>query len=141
MYSFNTGFNGVIDHCVCDAASFQDFQSLIRLATQIFKLPKFDGLRWARLGARRLQSCALSIIAESALECAAIVFIFFHHTKWTTHNAVRAAVANIRLNVDSSKLHPHDRARGASFKTAGYFAMLANVRREAPRRQLFCGVA
>src|SRR5579864_1527482 len=141
MYSFNTGINRIIDYCVSNAARFQHFHSLICLAPQIFKLPEFDRFRWARLGAGWLQSCALSIRAKGALECAPIGFIFFHHAKRTTHNTVGAAVAYVRLNEDSSKLHPHDCARGACFQTAGHFAMLADVRRETPCRQLLCGVA
>src|SRR5689334_19544779 len=141
MYSFNTAFNRIIDHCVSNAASFQHFQSLIRLTAQIFKLPKLNRLGWTRLGACRLQSCTLPIRAESTLECASIVFILLDNTKRATHNAVRAAVAYIWLNEDGPKFHTHDRARRACFQAAGHLAMLADIRREAPRRQLVWRVA
>src|SRR6185437_10909225 len=140
MYSFNTGFNRIVDHCVGNAACFQHFQSLIGFASQIFEQPKFDGLCWARLGAGRLQSRALSIRTESTLESAAIGFIFFHHAKGTTHNTVGATIADIRLNENRSKLHAYDCAGGTCFKAASYFAMLADVGRKAPCRQLLGGV-
>src|SRR6185312_17112596 len=140
MYSFNTGFNRIVDHCVGNAACFQYSQSLIGFAPQIFELPKLDGFRWARLGAGRLQSRALSIRTESTLERAAIGFIFFHYTKGTSNNTVGAAIAYVRLNENRSKLHAYDCAGGTCFKAASYFAMLADIGRKAPCRQLLGGV-
>src|SRR4051812_23666629 len=141
MYSFNTGFSWIVNHCIGNATRFQYFQSLICLAAQIFKLSKLYGLRWARLSACWLQSCALPIRAESTLERASISFILFHHAKGTTNNAISAAIAYIRLNEHRPKFHAYDCASGTRFQAAGHFAMLADVRRKAPRRQLLCGIA
>src|ERR1041385_1919716 len=134
MYSFNTGLCWIVDHGIGDPARFQHFKSCVSFFSERIKLTEFDRLRWTCFGARRLQARALPVRAEGTLECPAIGLILFPYAKGTAHNKIRTAVADIRLYVNCAKLHAHDCACRACFQAARHFAMLADVRREAPRR-------
>src|SRR5207244_7507309 len=46
------------------------------------------------------------------------------------------AVADVGLHVNAAELRPDDRAGGTRLETAGVLAVLADIRRELPRRML-----
>src|SRR6476646_12107685 len=141
MYPLHTAFLRIVNHRIRDTARFQHFKSYFGFFPEGIELAEFDRLRRTGFGARRLQSCALPVRAESTFECTAVGFILFHHAKGTTHNTIGTAVTYVRLNEDRPKLHAHDCAGGACFQAACHFAMLADVGREAPCRQLVWRVA
>src|SRR5215831_11272035 len=141
MYPFHTAFLRIVNHRILDAPGFQDFKSCFSFLSERIKFAEFDRLRWTSFGARRFQSCALPVRAESTLECPAVRLILFHHAKGTAHNTVGTAVANIRLDENRAKFHAYDCACGTRFQAACHFTMLADVRREAPGRQLVRSVA
>ena len=95
-----------------------------------------NGLSWACLCAGRLQSNLLPVIAKCAFEGAAILLIFCHDSEGTGHDAIGAAVADVRLHEYSAEFSANDRSGGASLKATRFFTVLADVRRKSPRSLL-----
>ena len=95
-----------------------------------------NGLSWACLCAGRLQSSLLPVIAKCAFERAAILLIFCHDSEGTGHDAIGAAVADIRLHEYSAEFSANDGSGGASLKAARFFTVLADVGRKSPRSLL-----
>ena len=75
----------------------------------------------------------LPVVAERALERAAIVRPPVDDAERTADDAVAAAVADVGLDVDAAELGADDRAGRARLETAGVLAVLADVGRELPR--------
>src|SRR3954454_16421660 len=103
---------------------------------QLLDITKLDRLRMASFCAGRNQSCFLPVVAECAFKRTAIVWILLHHSERAGNDAVSTAVANVRLDENTAEFGTDDSTGRASFKTTGYFAMLANVRGKAPGRHV-----
>src|SRR2546430_17023642 len=86
-----------------------------RFFSETFSPPEFHRPGCERLGTGGNQSPFLPVIAEGALEGAPIIAILINYSKRTRHHAIPAAVADIRLNVNSAKLGAHNCAGWASF--------------------------
>src|SRR5438067_11105925 len=97
------------------SASVQLRNALARFIAENFDLPEFYRLGWTRLGTGGNQSHFLPVIAEGALEGAPVIAILINYSKRAGHHAISAAIADIRLNVNSAKLGAHNCAGWASF--------------------------
>jgi hypothetical protein len=79
----------------------QIFHALSRMCAQIIEPPENNRFSWADFGACGNESAFLSIVAESALECATGVGQrrrpAIDHAERTRDDAIAAAVANIIL--------------------------------------------
>lgn len=136
MNAFYAGVHRIVDHSVINSARVQFLKALICLRMQLFQVAELNRLCGTGVSTGWLESGHLAVSAEGAFEGATVVLILLDHSERATDNAVSAAIANVGLNEDSAELHAHDGASGASFQTAGDLAMLADVGREAPGRQL-----
>src|SRR6185295_17052387 len=96
-------------------------------AAQVVELAEQDRVRRARLRARRRLALALAVVAERALERAAVVGPPVDHAERTADDAVAATVADIWLHVDRCQLGAHDRPGRARLEAAGVLAVLADV--------------
>jgi hypothetical protein len=109
---------------------FERLHPAFRFSGQFIKEAELNGFRRTGFCTGRLESGPLPVGTKGALESPPIIYIALDHSKGTTHNAIRATIANIGLNVNGAKLHAHDRASGARFKTPRNFAMLTNIGRK-----------
>src|SRR4029077_2960060 len=115
--------------------------TLIRTGAQIIEASEDNRFGWTNFRASRCEAALLSIVTESAFECAARVRQRrrspINHPKRTRHDAVAAAIADIVLHQDRTDLGPHNRPGRTRFKTASFFAMLANIRQKNPTEGIF----
>src|SRR3954447_25872709 len=110
----------------------QLFDSLLRMLAQLIEFAKVDGFGRTRLGAGRKEILLQTVIAERTLPSAAILFSTVNDPKRAVHDAIPAAVADIRLYVHGFEFGSDDRASGTTFETTCPCAMFTNVRREQP---------
>lgn len=141
MNAFHAGVHRVVDDSVINSARVQLLKALICLRMQLFQVAELDRLCGAGVSAGWFESGHLAVSAECALEGASVVLVLLDHSERAADNTVGAAIANVGLNEDCAEFHADDGARGARFQTAGDLAMLADVGREAPGRQLACGIS
>jgi hypothetical protein len=127
-----TGFDRIVKMHVVKAEILQMTHSLVSLATHIFYPAEFYRFRGTSCGAGGLKAFFLAVVAKSAFESATVGGIAFDHAEGASYNAVGAAVAYIRLNINAAEFGTHDRARGTGFQAAGVFAVFANVRGKSP---------
>src|SRR5438270_9071836 len=97
---------------------------------------ELDRLRRTRLRTRRHEAGLLAVVAEGALERAAVGGAAVDDAERAGHDAVAAAVADVRLHINAAELRAHDRAGGTAVQTAGRLAVLADVGGERPRPRL-----
>jgi hypothetical protein len=87
----------------------------------------------------------LAIVTEGAFESAAGIGQrlrpAINHAKGTGNNTVTAAVADIVLDEHGADLGADDRTGRAGLETAGFFAMLADVREKNPAKRILAVVA
>ena len=109
------------------------FRSTCAEIIQSAKDNRFGG---TNLCTGRYESAFLSIVTESALECAACIGKrlgpAIDHTKRAGNDAVAATVAHVILHENRTDLGAHDRAGWARFEAAGLFAMFADVGEKDP---------
>src|SRR5262249_47265200 len=87
-----------------------------------------------RLGAGRDQTVALAVVAERTLVGVAAHVGAGNDAEWTGGDAVGAAVADVRLDVDVLELVVNDRAGRARLLARGGHAVLADVATDQPTR-------
>src|SRR5215204_6546834 len=102
---------------------------------QFLDLAEHDGVGRARLGAGRFEAVALAVVAEGALEGAAIVWDLGYDAVRTGGDAVAAAVADVGLDVDVVELVADDGARRAGLLARRLDAVLAHVAHKSPASQ------
>src|SRR5581483_5359231 len=124
MNPTNAGFLGIIKLGIGHSPVMQFTQSFLSITAQRFNLAKLNRLCWTRLSTCGLQASFLAVIAEGAFESPSIVFVLLHYAERTSHYAIGAAIAHIRLHVNAAKFCAHDCACGTGFKTARYFTVL-----------------
>jgi hypothetical protein len=103
---------------------------------QIADFAELNRLRRTSLGTSGNQSGFLAVVAERALKGAPVGRIPLYDSKRARDDAIRTTIADVRLNVDSTKLRTDNRARRTCFQAPGIFAMLAYVRRKTPGIQV-----
>src|SRR5215471_10033232 len=133
MRAIDTRVHWVVDSSIFDASSLELFEPSPGLLSKIGELPELDRFRWTNFRACWLQTNFLTVIAESALEGAAVFLIPFDDTKWTGGYAITATVANVRLDVNSAELCPDNRTRRTSFQASRFLAVFADIGRKCPR--------
>jgi hypothetical protein len=82
--------------------------------------------------ARRSESCLLTVIAKSTLECPSIFLIALHHAERTSDYAIGASIANIRLYVNAAKFSSDDGTGRTSFQASRILTVFANVGGKRP---------
>ena len=102
---------------------------------QFFDLAEHDGVGRARLGAGRFEAVALAVVAEGALEGAAVMWDLGYDAVRTGGDAVAAAVADVGLDVDVVELVADDGARRAGLLARRLDAVLAHVTHKSPASQ------
>src|SRR5215210_3853441 len=102
---------------------------------QILYLAEHDGVGRAGLGAGRFEAILLAVVAERALEGAAVVWDLGYDTVGTGGDAVAAAVADVGLDVDVVELVADDGARRARLLARRLDAVLAHVAHKSPASQ------
>src|SRR5690348_16296853 len=107
MRTLHAGVGGIVKRGIVHAAVLQDLQPFLRLRPKLVDLADLDRLRRTRFSTRGLQSNFLPVVAKSAFEGAAILLVLCDDSKGTRHNAIRAAVAHIRLNEYASEFGAH----------------------------------
>ena len=106
---------------------------LLGFRAELIDLTELDRLGRAGFRTGRFQADFLAVVAERALEGAAVFLIALDDSEGTGGDTVAASVADVRLNVDASEFCANDRAGGTGFKASGIFAVLAHVGRKRPR--------
>src|SRR5215467_7376089 len=96
------------------------------------QIAELDRLRRARLGAGRHQVGLQPVVAERALPGQAARLVEADDVIRAGRDAVAAAVADARLDIDGVELGPDDRVRGAHFHAARLRAVLADVAHHVP---------
>src|SRR5829696_5751696 len=99
---------------------------------QFLDLAEHDGVGRARLGAGRFEAVALAVVAEGALEGAAIVWDLGYDAVRTGGDAVAAAVADVGLDVDVVELVADDGACRTGLLARRLDAVLAHVAHKSP---------
>jgi hypothetical protein len=99
---------------------------------KFFDLPKLDGLGRAGLSTSRFESHFLAVITKRTFEGATVIRIALHYSERTRHNAITAAIADVRLNINAAKFRAYDGPGRASFKAPGVLAMLADIGSKRP---------
>jgi len=136
MSAANRRVTRVINGCVMDASLTQFFQPLAGMCSQFLDLSKLNRFGRTNPCACRDQASFLTVIAKRALERAAILRMALDHPERAGRHAISATIANIRLYENSAKFCSHDRTRGTRFQATRFLAVLADIRRERPRRLL-----
>src|SRR5205807_7400067 len=99
---------------------------------QLVDRPELDRLGRTRLGAGRDQAVLLAVVAEGTLAGVAGDGAAGDDPERTGRDAVRAAVTDVRLNVDVAELVVDDRPGRAGLLARGRRAVLAHVRHHQP---------
>src|SRR5215218_3935055 len=102
---------------------------------QLLDLAEHDGVGRAGFGAGRFEAVALAIVAESALEGAAVVWDLGYDAVGTRGDAVAASVADVGLDVDVIELVADDGAGRACLLARRLDAVLAHVAHKSPASQ------
>src|SRR5207237_1942226 len=96
------------------------------------QVAELDRLGRARLGAGGHQVGLQAVVAERALAGQTARLVEADHVVRTGRDAVAAAVAHARLDVDGVELGPDDRVGRADFHAARHRAVLADVAHHVP---------
>src|SRR5579871_1243448 len=115
-----------------DALLMQHAHSRASAMRQLVQIAKQDGLGWTGFRAGRLHAILLAVIAKRAFPGPAIFSVKINHAKGARRDAIAAAVADVRLNIDIAKFVADNRAGGAGIHTAGMLAMLAYIAHHQP---------
>jgi hypothetical protein len=133
VYSLDACFGGVVDLGIGHPPLMKGGKTSLGLLTKIVETPKLYRFCGTGLGTGRHQSDFLTVGTEGTFEGASVVLIFLDDAEGTGDHAIGAAVADIRLKIDSAKFGSYERASGARFETAGNLAVLADIGGELPR--------
>src|SRR5579864_7223198 len=131
----NARVTRIIDDRVGDASRGERFDSSCRTDAEFVEVAKLDRLGRSRLRARGRLTGLLAVVAERALERPAVIRPSVDNAERARDDAVAAAIADVGLHEHAAELGPDDGAGRAGFETPGMLAVLADVRREVPRRQ------
>src|SRR5205085_3877831 len=123
---------GAVEIRLVHAAAMELFDPLAGLHPQLDELAILDRAGRARLGADRHHVRLQPVVAERALPRAAVVLVTRDHAEWTGDDAIPAAIADVRLDIDGAELGPDDGARRARFEARGVSAVLADVAEHQP---------
>ena len=114
----------------------QLLDALCCAGAQIIKSTKDNRFGWANFRACGYEPALLAIITKRALERAAGVRQWLRTTinyaERTRNDAITAAIANIVLHQHGTDFGAHNRAGRTRFEATGFFAMLADSRKEKP---------
>src|SRR5437870_11400912 len=114
MGAANTGVRCIVERRIRHPASVQLGNALASFIPQAFDFTELYRLGRTRFRASRSKPHLLAVTAECALEGAPVIAILINYSKRTRHHAIPAAVADIRLNVNSTEFGAHNRAGRAS---------------------------
>src|SRR5262249_56632044 len=112
--------------------ALQLLDALAGTLVQLLDRAELDRRRWARLGAGWDQTIALAVVAERTLVRMAVEAGAGDDAKGAGGDAVRAAVADVGLNVDVLELVVEDGPCRAGLLTGGGDAVLADVAHHEP---------
>ena len=115
-----------------DAALVKLLHTFAGLLAKLVDRAEVDGLGWTCLGAGRLQTVALAIIAERAFVGMAAHFAARDDAERAGRYAARATVADVSLYINVLELILNNGARRASLVARGRKAMLAMVAHHEP---------
>src|SRR5215208_3522081 len=102
---------------------------------QLLDLAEHDGVGRAGFGAGRFEAVALAVVAEGALEGAAVVWDLGYDAVGTSGYAVAAAVADVGLDIDIIELVADDGPGRAGLLARRLDAVLAHVAHKSPASQ------
>jgi hypothetical protein len=132
MRTSDARVDGIIDIRIGHPGGVELRDTPAGAVTELVQRPELDRLGRAGLGAGGNEARLLTVVAERALERAAVVGPAVDDAERTGYDAVAAAVADVGLYVDAAELRPDDRAGGTRLEAARRLAMLADVGRERP---------
>lgn len=122
----------IIEGRVFHTTTVKLVQPFLRGLPEVVEVAEFYGLGGTRLRTRWSKADFLPVIAKRAFKSSAVLLVSFDYPERARCYAISAAVADIRLNVDSAELGAYDGAGWASFQATGILAMFANVGGERP---------
>ena len=115
-----------------DAALMKLFHTVAGVLTKLVDWAEVDRLSWTCLGAGRLQTVALPVIAERAFVRMTAHVAASDHAERAGRYAARATVADVSLNINILKLILNNGAGWASLMARGRQAVLAMVAHHEP---------
>ena len=115
-----------------DAALVKFLHTFAGLLAKLVDRAEVDGLGWTCLGAGRLQTVALAVIAERAFVRMTAHVAASDDAERAGRHAARATVADVSLNINVLELILNDGAGRASLMARGRQAMLAMVAHHEP---------